>query len=629
MPTLGYLTSGRPDLGLLFVDPRQGRAYAENRVTSVCAVPLTQAPDQATKSPAQGALALVRLPDDLDERASGALDQLLRYLKQRRASGLALHSPGGVPAIPPSIRTLAQRLEFPLLVTAADSEWAGINEDLQRQRALVAERQVEQLESLLNALPSQLANPEAASRIVRWLSDALGADVAAGSGERGAFAVAPAGPANLARSLVAADSAAGTDGSDAEHTQLVRVLGAEDGVLLAVASRRAFESTAGKLLRYAAKLLGLCEQARLEHQAARSAVLASRSVHQAATQLLFGGEVLKTQVIAGLIAPALMDTELVRVRIIDTGSQARDPHLQWCLKHMGRRSLVSPCPGKDQHIIVVTPAREEAGVESDLGHLISARRGLAMGVSTPYPLDAAGAGYAEAAHAVLVAAHSPERVAVGADPKIAPLLPRNKASAWAQALLAPLLKPEHTLLLQTLPTGLSYKPVEASKALGIHRNTLRGRLSRAGHLLGLDLNSVNNRVLLLLAFNLLALPASDDFTPEPAPDFAGLIAAAGDTVQEWAEQRLSKLRSDPQNRDLLTTVSAWLENDLSIPATAQALNLSDPTVRSHIKAASKRLGMDLDAQALSVHDTDVVTIADVGIAAFLLTGRPALGQPRG
>ncbi|MFF3908530.1 helix-turn-helix domain-containing protein [Streptomyces sp. NPDC001848] len=593
-------------------------------MTKVAAVQLTQVPTQATEPPAPGTLALVTPGGELDQRAVAALDHLLRDLKQRRASGLALHSPGRVPAIPPGIRTLAQRLQLPLLVTTADSEWAGINEDLQQQRALIAERQVEQLEALLNALPSQLANPEAASRIVRWLSEALEADVAAGSHERGVFTAAPESQSNLARSLVGGDSAAGAD--EAEHTQLVQILGADDGALLAVASRRAFESTAGKLIRHAAKLLGLCEQARLEHEAARSAVLAPRAVHQAATQLLFGGEVLKAQVIAGLISPALMDTDLVRVRIIDTGGQARDPHLQWCLQHMGRRSLVSPCPGKDQHIIVVTPTRADTEVQSDLDQLISARQGLAMGVSTPYPLDAAGAGYAEAAHAVLVAAHAPERVAVGAEPKIAPLLPRNKAWAWAQGLLAPLLKPEHKLLLQTLPTGLSYKPIEASKALGIHRNTLRGRLSRAGSLLGLELNSVNNRILLLLAFNILALPAPDDFTLEPAPDFAELIVAAGDTVQEWAERRLRKLHSDPQNRDLLTTVCAWLENDLSIPATAQALGVSDPTVRNHIKAASKQLGMDTNAREIGVHDTDVVTIADVGIAAFLVTGRPMLGR---
>ncbi|MBC2869871.1 helix-turn-helix domain-containing protein [Streptomyces mexicanus] len=614
MPTFGYLISERPELRLRFLNPAHARLYANVRVNEVAVVPLTQPAVRPNAALEPGALALVGLTSELNQHGAAALEQLLRYLKRCRASGLVLQALGHVPHVPPAIRTLAEQLQLPLLITTADTQWQGVNEHLQQQRALMAERQVEQLDGLLSSLPSQLANPHAADRIVSWLATALDADVVVHSDGRGLLASAPETSSNLARAAVLS-----TPSPDGVQHRIVQIHGTEDETVLAIGSHRPFDETAGRLIQHAAKVLGLCEQARRDHHAA---VLAPRAVSQAATQLLLTGQVVTGQVIAGTISRELMDTDEVIVRIIDTGAQEREPTLELCERALHGKALVSPCPGKDRQIIVITPTARDEVVEPDLRRIVGSREWLLMGESTPYALEASGAGYTEAAEAVRHAARAPERIAVGAEPKFAPLLPRREAQAWAKSLLAPLLgKPEHETLLHTLPTGLSFKGTEAAKGLQIHRNTLRNRLDRAASLLGLDFDRLNDRVLVLLALNILALPApEDDVADVQAPALADLMA--GPEVKEWAQHRLRALQAD--HRDLLETVRVWLQRDLSVKETARALGLSASTVRARTARASQLLGVDATTEFVSVHDTDVVSIADIYIASYLLTGTPEL-----
>ncbi|MFF0794884.1 helix-turn-helix domain-containing protein [Streptomyces spiralis] len=557
----------------------------------------------------------------MNEETDAALTHLMEYLKYCKAAALVLRMPDRLAEINANIRARAETFKLPLLTTTADAEWVGINEFLQQQRATFAECQVKRLEGLLNRLPAQLANACAVGGIINWLASALEADVAIGSAESGVIAAAPDTEVNLARALV--DTTCTPHAGSGEHTRLVQIFGAGDNTVLAVASRSRFDTDAGRLIRHAAKLLGLWEQARRYH---RSAVLGPRSVSQAATQLLLSAEVTKGRIVADSLVPSLMDTERITVRIIDTGERDRDPSLRWCERNLHGRALVSPCPGKPRHIIIITPVRQDDGVASDLRKMIKSRDWLVMGESGPHFLADSGAAYTEAAQALQQAARSPERVSVGAQPKIAPLLPGGSARAWAQALLGPLLHPAHRQLLEILPTGCSFKPTEASRELGIHRNTLRQRLTRAGSLLGLDLHTFNDRVLVMLALDILALPASTDATPALVPDFSDLLGLERDTVRDWAENRLRPLRSDP--RPLLRTLCAWLANDLSVRRAALELGLSEATVRHHTSDAAALLGADASTKLISIHDTDVVTVTDIGIAAYLVTGIPSLRQPR-
>ncbi|MDW8808493.1 helix-turn-helix domain-containing protein [Streptomyces scabiei] len=685
MPTLDHLINERP-LRLRFLQPGHAARYGANRVTEVVARPLADPPhplgDLSADTPFDGGtLFLATLSTPGPTRADlRTLDHLIRLLARRKASGLVIGTPGhDLGTLPDAVLTAANRLQLPLLTTSAETAaWGRVNEDLRLRRAEFAERQVAHLDGLLNRLPARLADPTAARRIADWLSVALDAEVLVSSARRGVLAAVPdSAPAGLAHAVItgahgaqygahASPHAARYDAATAPqpgapggtmHTRIVPVspgapaapsvpgapgtLGFPadtDEVRLAIASHTPFDSAGTALIQHAAKLLGLCDQARREQQATTQT---PRAVRHAAFQLLMRGETVLAQVVYTGAAQALLDTETARVYVVDTGPQEREATLSWCERALAEQAIVSACPGKPRHILILDPVRESDRVETVLKEMIAARAGHLMGQSRLHPLAETAVGYLEALTAVGDAAGTPHRVRLGGSrAKFAPLLPRREAKAWAAALMAPLLDDfpgrgdERKLLLETLPTALSFKHTEAAGGLGVHRNTVTQRLTRAGKILSLDLRgSANDRVLTLLALDILALP--DQGTPSAAgapdrsraPDFAALMAAAvedgGPTA--WAEERLRPVRED--QRGLVETLCVWLESDLSTREAARALGLSEATVRNHTRDAAALLGMDFSTRTVGITDTDVVTVADIALALHVLLGRPALTQP--
>jgi sugar diacid utilization regulator len=686
LPTLDHLIDERP-LRLRFLQPGHAARYGANKVTEVVARPLADPPhplgDLSADTPFDGGtLFLVTLSTPGPTRAHlRALDQLIRLLARRKAPGLVIGTPGHeLGTLPDAVLTTANRLQLPLLTTSAETAaWGRVNEDLRLRRAEFAERQVAHLDGLLNRLPARLADPTAARRIADWLSVALDAEVLVSSARRGVLAAVPdSAPAGLAHAVItgahgaqygahASSHATGYDAATAPqpgavpagtmHTRIVPIssgaptaltaptapgtlgLPADaDEVRLAIASHTPFDSAGTALIQHAAKLLGLCDQARREHQATTQT---PRAVRHAAFQLLMRGETVLAQVVYTGAAQALLDTDTARVYIVDTGPQEREATLSWCERALAEQAIVSACPGKPRHILILDPVRESDRVETLLKEMIAAREGHLMGQSRLHPLAETAVGYLEALTAVGDAAGTPHRVRLGGSrAKFAPLLPRREAKAWAAALMAPLLDDfpgrgdERKLLLETLPTALSFKHTEAAGGLGVHRNTVTQRLTRAGKILSLDLRgSANDRVLTLLALDLLALPDPETCSAagvpghSRAPDFAALMAAAvedgGPTA--WAEERLRPVRED--QRGLVETLCVWLESDLSTRETARALGLSEATVRNHTRDAAALLGMDFSTRTVGITDTDVVTVADIALALHVLLGRPALAQP--
>lgn len=653
MPTLDYLINERPPLRLRFLQPGHASRYGATRVTEVVVRSVTELSPMLTGSSFEsGTLFLVTLDTPQPSRAAvQALDHVIRLLDRRKAAGLVLNTPGhDVRTLPEATLAAANRLELPLLATAAETAaWDHVNEDLRLRRAEFAERQVEHLDGLLNRLPARLADPTAVRRIADWLSVALDAEVLVSSAQRGVLAAAPdSAPAGLAHAVItgAHEAAAGasTDRGavapgSAMHTRIVSISpGSEDEARLAIASHNPFDSAGAALIQHAAKLLGLCDQARREHQAK---VETPRAVRHAAFQLLMRGETVLAQVVYTGAAQALLDTDSARVYVVDTGPQEREATLSWCERALAEQAIVSACPGKPKHILILDPVRESDRVETLLKDMIAARQGHLMGQSRLHPLAETAVGYMEALTAVGDAAGTPHRISLGGSKaKFAPLLPRREARAWAADLMAPLLDAfpgrgdEQKLLLETLPTALSFKHTEAAGGLGIHRNTVTQRLNRAGKILSLDLRgSANDRILVLLALDILALPhtpaEAPGHTEAEAPGFAALMAAgaADGGPKAWAEERLRAVRAD--QRDLVETLCVWLENNLSTRETARALGLSEATVRNHTRDAATLLGMDFSTKMVGITDTDVVTVADIALALHVLLGRPALRQPPG
>ncbi len=665
LPTLDYLINERRQLRLRFLQPGHAPRHGATRVAEVVARPLTEAPhtlaDLSADTPFEnGTLFLVTLDTPRPTPAHvRTLDHLIRLLDRRKAAGLVIGTPGhDLGTLPDATLAAANRLELPLLATSAEATaWDHVNEDLRLRRAQFAERQVAHLDGLLNRLPARLADPTAVRRIADWLSVALDAEVLVTSARRGVLAAAPdSAPATLAHAVITGAHGAQGAPSGAMHTRIVSISpGApgtpgfpdgEDEARLAIASHTPFDGAATALIQHAAKLLGLCDQARREHQARTQT---PRAVRHAAFQLLMRGETVLAQVVYTGAAQALLDTDTARVFVVDTGPQEREATLSWCERALAEQAIVSPCPGKPKHILILDPVRESGRVETVLKEMIAARDGHLMGQSRPHPLAETAVGYLEALTAVGDAAGTPHRIRLGGSKaKFAPLLPRRAAKAWAAALMSPLLDDfpgrgdERKLLLETLPTALSFKHTEAAGGLGVHRNTVTQRLNRAGKILSLDLRgSANDRILTLLALDILALPQPDT-TPEtdtpalPHPDtaapsrpptFAALMAAAAEDggPTAWAEERLRPVRED--QRDLVETLCVWLEKNLSTRETARALGLSEATVRNHTRDAAGLLGMDFSTKMVGITDTDVVTVADIALALHVLLGRPALVQP--
>lgn len=131
-----------------------------------------------------------------------------------------------------------------------------------------------------------------------------------------------------------------------------------------------------------------------------------------------------------------------------------------------------------------------------------------VGVGGPATLDGLRGAAQEAAHAVEVAAHRGETLAVGEDIAVHRLLvagaPDELRRSVRERVLGTLLAydaAQGTDLVRTVRVFLecSSSPTAAAKALHVHVNTLRYRVARASELLGLDLNDFTAQVDVYLA----------------------------------------------------------------------------------------------------------------------------------
>ncbi|MBY8880868.1 helix-turn-helix domain-containing protein [Actinacidiphila acidipaludis] len=646
MSTLGYLVDKKPALRLRYVVPSQAGRHEQQRVTSV-----TPLEPGAQVDVRPGTLVLVDVPASaLSRQATAQLTTLVARLAAIRDTALALRVPEKiVPDIPDQLCRQAERVAVPLLSSSAPLRaWDGINGDLSRQRALVAEEQTERLERLLALVPTRLGDTGAVRQIVDWLAIALDADVMVWSKSRGVVtASSDSARLRLAHLVI---------GEPAEDLAELGLVGIADARLvavspgdpeeakLAVGARRPLDAAASSLIQHAARILGLCDRAARDQTGP-----VPRSVRHAAFQLLMRADVVMAQVVYQGATKTFLDTPAATVHVVDTGPHDREPTLRWCEHRLDKLALVTACPGKPKHILVLVPERSAEQAGRALRDMIAVRDGHLMGVGQPHPLEQTAVGYGEALNSVRKAPRSADRICVGgSDAKLAPLLPRRAAQAWARDLVGPLFAPpsgkreaeERAYLLETVPIALSFKGTEAAAALGVHRNTVAQRLSRAEQLLSLDLRtSINNRILVLLALELLALPAEDADAPDAArrpggpagpgepvafEDLLGNASAAA-MFREWAEERLTPVRAD--QRDLTETLRVWLECNLSTKETARALGAGITTVRQHTRDAALQLGMDFAPAPRGMHDADVATVADIGLALHILYGRPHLHQP--
>ncbi|MCT9105245.1 helix-turn-helix domain-containing protein [Streptomyces mirabilis] len=625
MPTLGLLPTDKPELELTSVVSGSRRAQTAEINGVVTVTPEQLLEDGVPSALPVGSLVLITgtSPFRLRGRVTTVLELLLQRMSRDGGAGLAVRAaPGARSPFPPDIVDRATRLGIALLTTAASAErWEGVHEEIQQSRLMFAERRAAQLSSLVQELPAQLADAHALQRIADWLARSLDCQVLVSEPER----VLAASPATAAEQLAQAIIRQSVDGTLPEtlsgpHTQLISLAPASAAhTILAVARRTPFDEADLRLLRQAAKLLGLVDQAHREYRAASDASHAARS---AAFELLLDGEAEKARRVMAKLAPGLLETETARVFVVETQQERRDLTARRCSTAVGQQALVVPDPRDNRRILIVHPIRsdEDAGAEvsAELTRLVGALGPpSSLGGSGIYSMPLVADALHEAITAQRFAAFQPDSVALsvhGSD--LVSLLPQAEAQIWARRLLHPLMRDETQWesMRETLPAALAHPKTVAARRLRLHRNTVMRRASRAAELLHMDFASISDRIAVALALELVTqreVSAAPQLTSSQPPSLARLLDTP--QVHAWAQTLVRPVLAD--RRDLQSTALAWLTSDTHAEPAARALGLSEVTVRSHLRAMEDH--MQLDLATLS-------GVRDLQFSLHVVTGQPDL-----
>ncbi|MFC9756717.1 helix-turn-helix domain-containing protein [Streptomyces sp. NPDC056921] len=625
MPTLGSLPTDKPELRLTFVWDNLKRARAME-ITGV----VTMAPEQLLEDGVpgnlpDGSLVLITgaMPFRLRGRITTVLETLLQHMSRKGSPGLIVSAvPDARQPFPQPVVDQAKRLDVPLLTTTAPAEvWEGVHEEIQQFRLRLAERRASHLNSLVQELPAQLADSRAMQRIADWLARVLDVQVLVSEPER-VLAASPATAAEqLAQAIIQQSVDTGLpDAPSRPHTQLIPLAptSAADAVL-AVARRIPFDEADLLLLRHAAKLLGLVDQAHREYRAASDA---SRAARGAAFELLLDGEVAKARRVMTNLVPGLLEPDTARVFVVETEQAHRDTAVRRCTAAIGHQALVVPDSRRARRILIVHPIRSEedngAAVSAELTHLVGTfGTHSSLGGSGVYSMTLLADALHEAITAQSFAALQPDPIALsvhGSD--FVSLLRQSEAQRWARHLLSPLMRDEAQWesMRETLPAALAYPYTVAARRLHLHRNTVMRRVRTAAEVLQMDFGRVADRITVALALEMVTQretavpPGLAGLEP---PSLTRLLAAP--QIHAWAQTLIRPVQAD--RRNLLTTARAWLAFDTHVEPASRALGLSEVTVRSHLRALENHMQRDLSTLS---------GVRDLHVVLHVATGNPGL-----
>ncbi|MGW1496415.1 helix-turn-helix domain-containing protein [Streptomyces sp. NPDC002402] len=621
MPTLGSLPTDKPDLSLKFAWPTDPAAYATRKVASLTVVSAEQVRAGEPQRLQGGTLVLVKgsVSQRINGRTAEALEALLRRMADRQAAALVVSAPAEAQHVyPQSLRDLAVQLSMPLLVSSASLKaWDGVHDGIRHCRMMYAENHMANLDKLMQKVPEHLTDSNAMQRIADGLAHALDAQVLVSESER-ILAASPATAAEHLAQVIIRQSIDGahTEGLTSPHTQLISLAPATGSdTFLAVSSDAPWDEADIRLIRHAASLLRLVDEARREYRAATFASLAARRV---TAQLLMEGEPQKARAVMSRLNPGLLETDTVRAFVIEATAATRDSAVRDCETATAGRALVIDDPYDARRVLVIHPVHaadeESNGVAAELMRLVAALGpDASLGGSGLYSISLLSEALEEAATAQRFATHQPDSVTLSAqETEIVSLLPPDDAQRWARRLLAPLmgLPPDKwEPIRETLPKALAYGHTVAARGLKVHRNTVTRRVARAAELLQADFGLLAHRIWIGLALELVTKREAPILAKEsgPAPTLESLLASP--ELNDWAKNLLRDAHND--RRDLLATATAWLECDAHIEPAAKTLGLSEVTVRSHLRALENLTSRDLGS---------LPGIRDLYLSLRILTG---------
>ncbi|MFJ8752084.1 PucR family transcriptional regulator [Streptomyces sp. NPDC102441] len=623
MPTLGSVPTDQPELELTFAWPRNSAPHHAKKLSGVTILPLEALLESGPpRTLPAGAMVMVtgQMPFRIRGRIAVAMEGLLQQMALDECTGLVVCVAQGVhQPFPQSIRDMSDQIDIPLLITHAPvAPWADLHASIQKRRLVAAERRAAQFNALVQQMPAQLADPKAMQRIADWLARALDVQVLVSEPERVLAASPPTAAEHLVQAIVRQSVESGiSENPSSPHTQLISLApSAGADTFLAVARRTPFEESDLRLLRHAAKLLGLVDQARREY---RVAAEASHAVRTAAVELLLDGEVDKARRVMANLAPGLLEPDTARLFVVETEPARRAVAVRYCETATAGHALVIADPRETSRILIIQPVRpgeSEESVAVELVRLVAAPGPVSsLGGSGVYSMSLLAEALHEAGTAQRFALYQPDYVALSAqDTDLVGLLSQHEAQRWARHLLGPLMQDDAQWeqLRETLPTALAYPYTVAARRLALHRNTVTRRVARAAELLGMDFTVIGDRIAVGLALELVThrelseLPA---VRLGEAPTLRTLLDAP--QIHAWADTLLRPARDD--RRDLLTTATAWLTFDAHLEPTARALGFSEVTVRSHIRALEVHTSRDLSSLS---------GMRDLQFALRIITGEP-------
>ena len=415
-------------------------------------------------------------------------------LADAKVTGIGFGVGLGHDRIPPAVGRQCAARGLLLVEVPLPTPFLAISEavaDLHAQQANAAVRRTLEHQQRM----ARAALNAGVAGIVRSLARALDAEVVVTDAHHLILAAAPGDGAGLLTRATAELGAQARSGSPLglsvsagdEHlmVQSLGVGGTRQG-LLAVATHRHPQHPDQLLLTHAASLLSL------ELERPREVVEAHRGLRSAVLGVLLGGDLPAEVAHRPLRFFGFAPTDRLVVLLAHPASQ----HVEQCLEGLdGRPYLLA---SREDGVVVVVRAEDEAAVVAALG-----AADVTLGVSGATTAGGLPAALRTAVQAAADARSQRRRVARFGDRRLPALLAqeavRSAVGHLADDLLAPLAN--QPLLCRSLDVFLQHNGVweTASRALGVHRHTLRHRMARVAELTGLDLESAQDRAALLLA----------------------------------------------------------------------------------------------------------------------------------
>ena len=511
-------------LGELVADPHLGLTLLTSTVPISAPVLWSHVSELADPTPwLEGGELVMTLGLGLPTRPAER-DAYVRRLAKRGVVGLAVDTGIVLDEVPPEIIASGERHQLPVLRIPAPTPFIAIS------RAVVAALTADAIDAMGQVAADQQRVASAALRsggagVVRVLSAVLHADVALLDG-RGEVIDAAGSHVNRIQGRVLERLGPRLNrrpGSFvhvyADSTLTVQAFVGEgsDPYLLALGSAAPFSAHERLVVAHAVTLLGL-----LARTPARIAVVEGHLRRAVARSLLVEGGTCEPD-----LARALGFDQGARVVVVhcsadtDSLAQALADRL---IEALPGATLRAQLPDGAAVVSAAGVGLTTTSLEMILAS-VGPRRGgrVAVGLSRPMPLAAAGPALSQARSASRIAALQGRRVVAYAD--LAPIdsllcaQPSEATKALVDTVLGRLISHDAasgTKLVDTVEAFLATNGhAEAtSAALGIHRHTLKQRLTRAQSLLGRDLDDATVRANVWLALRARALESSGPLTEE-------------------------------------------------------------------------------------------------------------------